>query len=172
VASLKGRLLVAALVLADPNFHRTVVLVLEHLDDDGAVGVVLNRPTDVLVHAALPDWDRVAAAPSVVFVGGPVAEGSALCLGRLPGAEAVEVVDLERDPDDVAAEQIRLFVGYAGWGPGQLEDEIEEGAWFVVDAHPDDPLSDDPEGLWTRVLRRQRGHLRLLALYPPSPSVN
>jgi len=165
-------LLVASPLLADPNFHRTVVLVLEHVEDDGAVGVVLNRPTEVLVHAALPDWDAVAAEPSVVFVGGPVAEGAAICLGRRRGAEGVEVVDLELDPDDVAAEEVRLFAGYAGWGPGQLEDEIEEGAWFVVDADPHDALSGDPEGLWARVLRRQRGRLRLFALYPPSPSVN
>ena len=169
--SLRGQLLVASPTLGDPNFSRTVVLLLEH-NDEGAVGVVLNRPSELLVGGALPAWDTFAARPSVVFVGGPVAEGTAICLGRSRGTDEVDVLDLERDPDDLAPDQVRLFAGYAGWVPGQLEAEIAEDAWFVVDAEPDDVLSDDPDGLWARVLRRQPDPLRLFALYPPSPSVN
>jgi putative transcriptional regulator len=169
--SLKGKLLVATPALLDPNFFRTVVLLLEH-GEDGAVGVVLNRPSDFELVATLPDWEDRAAAPSVVFVGGPVAEGTAICLGRVGGEDGITVVDASRDPDDLAAHEVRFFSGYAGWGAEQLEDEIDEGAWLVVDADPDDALDDEPERLWSRVLERQGGRLALLARYPDDPSTN
>jgi len=168
---LKGKLLVAAPALVDPNFFRTVVLVLEH-GEEGAVGVVLNRPSDFDLVATLPDWEEWAAAPSVVFVGGPVAEGTAICLGRVGGEDGITVVDASRDPDDLAAHEVRFFSGYAGWSAGQLEDEIDEGAWLVVEADPDDALDDEPELLWSRVLERQGGRLALLAHYPDDPSTN
>lgn len=169
--SLKGQLLVATPGLLDPNFFRTVVLLLEHTDE-GAVGVVLNRPSDFELVATLPDWETRAAAPPVVFVGGPVAEGTAICLGRVGGQDGITVVDASRDPDDLAADEVRFFSGYAGWGSGQLEDEIDEGAWIVVEADPDDALDDEPELLWSRVLERQGGDLALLARYPDDPSTN
>ena len=169
--SLKGQLLVATPALLDPNFFRTVVLLLEHTEE-GAVGVVLNRPSDFELVATLPDWEERAAAPTVVFVGGPVAEGTAICLGRVDGQDGITVVDASRDPDDLAADEVRFFSGYAGWGSGQLEDEIDEGAWLVVDADPDDALDDEPERLWSRVLERQGGDLALLAHYPDDPSTN
>jgi putative transcriptional regulator len=83
-------------------------------------------------------------------------------------------LDLERDPDDLAmgVEAIRVFAGYAGWGPGQLEREIEAGAWFIVPAEPGDVMSDDPEQLWKRVLRRQGGQLAVVATFPADPSLN
>ena len=168
---LKGKLLVATPGLLDPNFFRTVVLVLEH-GDEGAVGVVLNRPSDFDVVTTLPDWEPRAAAPPVVFVGGPVAEGTAICLGRVGGQDGITVVDASRDPDDLAADEVRFFSGYAGWSAGQLEDEIDEGAWLVVDADPDDALDDEPELLWSRVLERQGGRLALLARYPDDPTAN
>ena len=169
--SLKGQLLVATPGLLDPNFFRTVVLVLEH-GDEGAVGVVLNRPSDFDVVTTLPDWEACAAAPPVVFVGGPVAEGTAICLGRVGGHDGITVVDASRDPDDLAAHEVRFFSGYAGWSADQLEDEIAEGAWLVLDADPDDALDDEPELLWSRVLERQGGELSLLAHYPDDPSTN
>jgi putative transcriptional regulator len=169
---LKGRLLVASPALLDPNFARTVVFLLEHTAEDGAVGLVLNRPSDVAVVEALPEWGPFAADPSVVYVGGPVSEGSAICLGRARGEADIEVIDLSRHPDDQAPERVRLFAGYAGWGTGQLEQEIEERAWFVLGAADDDALSDDPEGLWERVLRRQPGRVRIFATYPPALSLN
>lgn len=180
---LKGRLLVATPSLNDPNFARTVVLSLEHADD-GAVGVVLNRPSATDLADPLPGWQRLATDPRVVFVGGPVSPDAAICLARSWPDELVEAyqpligslgtVDLSADPDDVAGAlaAIRVFVGYAGWGPGQVEDEIESGAWFVVDAHPDDALSPDPDLLWETVLRRQHGTLAMFANFPTNPSMN
>jgi putative transcriptional regulator len=168
--SLKGKLLVATPGLLDPNFFRTVVLLLEHTDE-GAVGVVLNRPSDYDLVAALPDWERRAASPSVVFVGGPVSEGTAICLGRVGAGDDIEVVDASKDPDDLAG-QVRFFSGYAGWGMQQLEDEIEEGAWLVLDAEPEDALAHEPERLWARVLERQGGDIALLARYPLDPTTN
>jgi len=190
---LKGRLLVATPNLGDPNFERTVVLVLEH-GEEGALGVVLNRPSDLDLAEPLPEWAGAAAHPSVIFIGGPVAPSAAVCLARVAasgdgpagdgaggGADGWEPIlgrvgtmDLDRDPDQVIPrlEEIRVFAGYAGWGPGQLESEIDVGGWFVVDADASDPLSPAPERLWAAVLRRQRGTLALFAAYPPDPSLN
>lgn len=169
-------------VLVDPNFDRTVVLVLEH-SPDGALGVVLNRPGDLRLDEPLPSWAGVAAPPAVVFVGGPVGAGAAIGLGVVPGAPAeregfVQVagdlgtVDLASAPLEVGVAEVRVFAGYAGWGPGQLEGEIEAGAWLVVDAAPGDALSPDPSTLWRRVLRRQPGRLWWLANVPTDASVN
>ncbi|MGH9224421.1 MAG: YqgE/AlgH family protein [Acidimicrobiales bacterium] len=180
---MKGRLLVASPSLGDPNFDGTVVLLLEH-GDEGAVGVVLNRPTGTDVADPLPGWHRLAADPPVVFVGGPVSPDAAVCLARSWPDEAVEAyeplfdslgtLDLSVDPDEVASavQGIRVFIGYAGWGAGQLEGEIGAGAWFVVDARPDDALSSEPQELWQFVLRRQRGKLAMFANFPPNPSLN
>jgi len=181
---LQGKLLVAAPRLADPNFSRTVVLVLAH-SDQGAVGLVLNRPTMTLVSSPLPEWDELASAPAVVFVGGPVSEGS-ICLaqvkpqisvpetGYLPLHGSLGTVDLEADPAFVSPciEKLRIFAGYGGWAPGQLEDEIGQEAWYVLDPVEEDAFSEDPGGLWKRVLRRQGGKLALVAAYPPDPSLN
>lgn len=180
---LKGRLLVATPNLADPNFDRTVVLVLEH-GEEGALGVVLNRPSDLDLAEPLPEWSRAAAHPPVVFIGGPVAPSAAVCLARVgaPGGAAgweqllgpVGTLDLDANPDEAIPriDGIRVFAGYAGWGPGQLEGEIASGGWFVVDADAADPLSPAPEDLWAAVLRRQKGTLALFAAYPPDPTLN
>lgn len=189
---LRGRLLVANPALPDPNFDRTVVLVLAH-EDEGALGLVLNRPTEMDVDSPLPRWEHLAADPRVVFVGGPVAPGAAICLARIPvsagvgaetGLESPEgwapvtgdlgTLDLEKDPDDlpVSVEAIRVFAGYAGWGAGQLEQEIEAGAWFVISPDPGDVMSGEPQSLWKRVLRRQGGDLAVLAAFPPDPRMN
>lgn len=181
---LQGKLLVAAPRLLDPNFARSVVLVLAH-GDQGAVGLVLNRPTLTLVSSPLPEWEELASAPPVVFVGGPVSEGS-ICLaqvkpqvpvpedGYLPLHGSLGTVDLEADPAFVSpwVEKLRIFAGYGGWAPGQLEDEIEEGAWWVLDPTDDDVFSADPGGLWKRVLRRQGGKLALVSAYPQDPRLN
>jgi putative transcriptional regulator len=180
---LKGRLLVAVPGMSDPNFDRTVVLVLEH-GDDGAVGVVLNRPSETEAGAAVPGWGGVAAPPAVVFVGGPVVPQGALALGQVsdPGAAEgwtavlgpVGLIDLGRvvegAPPDV--ERARLFAGHAGWSAGQLEGEITAGGWFVVDAEPDDAFASRPTELWRAVLARQHGRLAWFANCPPDPSTN
>jgi putative transcriptional regulator len=178
----KGRLLVATPPLVDPNFDRTVVLLLEH-GVEGSVGIVLNRPTDATVAEAVPGWEALAAAPGVLFIGGPVSTEAAIALGTAvsPAAEGwspvldeVGTVDLHRRPEDLAGtiDSVRVFAGYAGWGPGQLEAELEADAWLVVPAEPDDVLGDQPNDLWRRVLRRQGGRLAWLANAPADPSVN
>ncbi len=182
-SELKGRLLVATPALGDPNFDHTVVLVLEH-GEEGAIGVVLNRPTTTELADSLPSWHRLAAAPAVLFSGGPVGPDAAICLGRSWPDEHAEgyeplfgtlgTVDLTLDADTLASvlQAIRVFVGYAGWGEGQLEGEIEAGAWFVVDSQPDDPMSGEPEELWQNVLRRQKGPVAMFANFPPNPAMN
>jgi putative transcriptional regulator len=178
-----GRLLVAAPMLDEPTFHRTVVLVLDH-DEDGALGVVLNRVSGVPVGEAVAPWAELVSEPPVVFGGGPVEPDAIVALGRTAarvGAEQggfvdehVRLVDLTADPtlEQLDLETVRIFAGYAGWAPGQLEGEVVQDAWFVVDAEPEDVFTADPAGLWHRVLRRQRGDLALLATFPEDPSLN
>ncbi|MFD3731558.1 YqgE/AlgH family protein [Streptomyces sp. NPDC058632] len=189
VSSLTGRLLVATPALADPNFDRAVVLLLDH-DEEGSLGVVLNRPTPVGVGDILEGWADLAGEPGVVFQGGPVSLDSALGVAVVPGGTgagatatplgwrqvygAIGLVDLEAPPELLAAAlgSLRIFAGYAGWGPGQLEDELVEGAWYVVESEPGDVSSPVPERLWREVLRRQRGDLAMVATYPDDPSLN
>ncbi|MEV2255337.1 YqgE/AlgH family protein [Streptomyces sp. NPDC050147] len=192
VSSLTGRLLVATPALADPNFDRAVVLLLDH-DEEGSLGVVLNRPTPVDVAEILEGWGELAGAPGVVFQGGPVSLDSALGVAVIPGEDApaarpgrgepigwrrvhgaIGLVDLDTPPELLAPAlgSLRIFAGYAGWGPGQLEDELVEGAWYVVESEPGDVSSPDPEGLWRAVLRRQRSELAMVATYPDDPSLN
>jgi putative transcriptional regulator len=180
---LRGKLLVATPGLEDPNFFRTVVLLLEH-NTDGAVGVVLNRPSAVVMADALPTWAPHAADPAVVFVGGPVQPDSAIALGRAVGDGATQgfaalfgdvgTVDLERSPAEVEPpiERLRVFAGYAGWGPGQLESELAASGWFVLEPEPGDPWSAEPAELWRTVLRRQRGAARVFADFPLDPATN
>lgn len=179
--STAGRLLVALPVLDDPNFARTVVLVLEH-DGDGALGLVLNRPTLTTVDDVLDGWAGLVSAPTLVFGGGPVEPQAVIGLALpRPGREppqtiggVVRTIDPTADPTDLAGEvtAARLFAGYAGWAPGQLEDELAEEAWAIVDLEPDDVVAEDPAGLWRRVLARQGGPLRLLASFPSDPRLN
>jgi putative transcriptional regulator len=189
VSSLTGRLLVASPKLADPNFDRAVVLLLDH-DVEGSLGVVLNRPTPVGVLDVLEPWAPLAGAPRVIFQGGPVSLDSALGLAVVPGGTredgegdplgwrrvhgAIGLVDLEAPPELLAAElgSLRIFAGYSGWGPGQLEKELVDGAWYVVESEPGDVSSPDPDRLWRAVLRRQRGELAMVATYPDDPSLN
>ena len=160
-ASLAGRLLVASPLIGDRHFERTVVLLLAH-GDAGALGVVLNRPTVTPVVELLDAWGHLAADPGVIFRGGPVSVDSVVGLGPT-GA-----VDLHLDPSEMvdAPGSVRLFAGSAGWSVGQLEDEIDERAWWVVDAEPGDALTEDPAGLWSTVLRRQRGKTAWFANHP------
>lgn len=188
VSSLTGRLLVASPVLSDPNFDRAVVLMLDH-DAEGSLGVVLNRPTPVGVGDILGAWAELAGEPGVVFQGGPVSLDAALGVAVVPSGRgrpgrgpagwrrvhgAIGLVDLEEPPELLAGElgSLRIFAGYAGWGAGQLEAELAEGAWYVVDSEPGDVSSPDPERLWRSVLRRQRGELAMVATYPDDPSLN
>lgn len=178
---MKGRLLVATPGLVDPNFDRTVILVLDHADA-GAVGIVLNRPSELDLAEPLPTWSTLASAPTVVFVGGPVAPSAAIALGRgetdvdgwTPVFPGIGVVDVRRAPEayDGTVDEVRLFAGYAGWGPGQLDHEITSGAWFVMAPEVDDVISDAPEHLWSEVLRRAEDAGELFAQQAPQPWLN
>src|SRR5262249_35991359 len=178
-----GVLLVASPALRDPNFMRTVIYMLDH-HGEGSVGVVLNRPSEVTLLDVLPQWCNLAAQPRTLFVGGPVETNAALCLSELrPGARLdgwtavagpVGLTDLDADPDRIGVQvsQLRVFAGYAGWGAGQLADEIAEGAWLVVAGRTGDVFADHGVDLWRGVLRRQGGKLALLATYPDDPTLN
>ena len=173
--TLRGQLLVAAPILRDPNFHRTVVLVAEH-GEEGAMGLVLNRPTDTPVEAALPELAQLTGEGDPVYVGGPVSLESVIAVAELDDPDDAsellfDAVGFVQEPD-VAAVRGRVFVGYAGWSAGQLEAELEEESWLVVPAEPDDLFGDDPDGLWSAVLRRQGGPYAVLAQMPPDPSLN
>lgn len=176
--TLRGRLVVATPSLTEPNFSRTVIFMLDH-NDEGGLGVVLNRPSTVDVATALPGWDALATAPPKMFVGGPVQPEAVVALAAStmetaalqPVGGGIAVVDLRADAALVAANVVgvRLFAGYAGWGGGQLEDEIEAGGWFVIDGQPQDVFTTDPEGLWVGVLERQGG---LFTTITENPSLN
>ncbi len=178
------RLLVASPALADPEFFRTVVFLIEH-DDTGTVGVIINRPSHTPVGQILPDWQEVMSEPAVVFNGGPVQRDGALGLGRLAAATdagtglravsgGLALVDLDAEPDEVAvgAASLRVYAGHAGWGVGQLEAEIEEGSWFVITGGLDDVFARRPGTLWRAVLRRQPAPLALLSTYPVDVGLN
>ncbi|MBA2283062.1 MAG: YqgE/AlgH family protein [Acidimicrobiia bacterium] len=181
--TLKARLLVATPLLGDPSFERTVVYMLEH-GGSGALGVVLNRPTTLEVGEPLPAWRRFAGPPGVVFAGGPVSMSSVIGVARAvapmptgafePVDGLVGVLDLTRDADElaVAVGALRVFAGCAGWGPGQLEGEIQTGSWYVVDAEPSDLFDPAPDGLWRAVLARQPGRLAQVARVPADLSLN
>ena len=182
MSSLRGRLVVASPAMLDPNFHRTVVLLIEH-GEEGALGVVLNRATEMPVGEPLPLWEDHAADPAVVYVGGPVQPRGAICLGRsdppirtsgwAPVFADIGTVDLNMDPSELPeVGQVRVFAGHAGWGPLQLEDEMDEGAWVVCDARPDDVFAPDPDQLWAQVVERQGGVVPLLTRFPPDPDLN
>jgi putative transcriptional regulator len=179
--SLQGKLLIAAPTLADPNFARTVVAIANH-DDDGALGVVLNRPSDTEVAEAVPDLSELVDDGEVVHVGGPVQPAAIVVLAEFeePGDAAFLVTDsvglvsdrtgIERLAEVTARR--RIFAGYAGWGPGQLEAELEREDWIVEPARPADVFSDDPLTLWGSVLERKGGQYALVARMPLDPSVN
>jgi putative transcriptional regulator len=186
---LAGRLLVATPLLGDPNFRRAVVLIVEHEITEGTLGIVLNRPTQVSVDQVLEQWTELATEPSVVFKGGPVAPNSALALALIPGKEEplgwraldgapalarLGLLDLDAPPRLLApaVQSMRVYAGYAGWSPGQLQAEIDEGAWYIVGAEPGDVFAADPAQLWREVLHRQVGDLAFLATYPDDPGLN
>ncbi|MBF4160070.1 YqgE/AlgH family protein [Nocardioides acrostichi] len=181
-----GMLLVATAALTDPNFADTVVLLLD-VGDDGAVGVVLNRPTGVAVDDVLDGWGSVVAEPVVLFHGGPVGLEGALAVAQVPltgdaaaGAglrpisPGLALVDLDQSCEALAGRvtALRIFAGYAGWSAGQLEDEVEQGAWYVVSSRAGDLAREDTSGLARDVLRRQPGELAWVATRPVDPGLN
>ena len=182
----KGCLLAAAPLLDEPTFHRTVVYMLEH-NEDGALGLVINRPTEEDRVPGLDPWMYELSQPQVVFAGGPVQSTTLIGVATLfetgervdPDAfvrlsNGLGTVDLNQLPSEIGGglHGLRLFRGYAGWGPGQLDDELEEGAWLVVRADSADLFSAHPQALWRNVLRRTGGRTSLLADAPDDLSWN
>ncbi len=176
--SLRGSLLIATPALRDPNFHRTVVLIAEH-GEEGAMGVILNRPSGMTVADAAPDLEDLVGPEAPIFAGGPVQPSSGVVIAEVVEADEPIVGDLVLVPGlgelaDVidSTDRIRVFAGYAGWGPDQLEDEIARDDWFTEPARPADVFWDDPDSLWTAVLERKGGQFALVARMPDDPSQN
>ncbi len=175
--SLSGQLLISKPAVHADAFDGTITLLLEH-NEEGALGLILNRPSELLVEDAFPTWGPVAAMPAVVFAGGPVERNSLIALGATPDADGelvfgLHTLDLDRPADAGSPiDRVRVFAGYAGWGAGQLEGEIGNQAWGVVDGLLPDLFVDDPLDLWAIVLRRNGGELAWFAHFPDDPSLN
>ena len=178
--SLRGRLLISSGGLYDPNFRHTVVLVGEH-NADGALGVVLNRALDVTVEEALPPLSDLVPSGEPLFQGGPVLPDSPVLLAELAHPELVDIlafgsvgflvgeVSADIQPSILRA---RVFAGYAGWGAGQLEAEMDVDSWIIEPARVDDVFTDAPDLLWSRVLERKGPEYRQLSRMPYDPSMN
>ncbi len=180
MAPLRGQLLVAGPALIDPNFHRTVVLVCEH-DEEGAMGLVLNRPSPILAEQAIPELEDALGQGDRLWMGGPVQTTSVVVLAefdeagegmRVAGDVGLVLPDADLESVATAVRRARAFLGYAGWGGGQLDGELAGDDWIVADFAPEDAFTDEPEQLWSRVLERKGGSYALLATMPPDPSVN
>ncbi len=179
-----GCLLLATPALGSETFRRTVILVLDH-GPKGTVGVILNRPMQAPVASVLPRWQEWASEPGTLFTGGPVGPDQAMGLvsapehtgvpswvRRLVGSTGVIDLAAQPEPEPQSRLAVRIFLGYAGWGPEQLDQEITRGSWFVVAAEAGDVFSARPKGLWRAVLRRQAGALALVSTYPEDPELN
>lgn len=182
VESLRGKLLIASPRIVDLNFRRTVVLMAEH-GEEGAMGLVLNRASEATVGEAVPDLGWIAEVEGLVHVGGPVASTSVIVLAEFadPSRAALlldgELGFIPADADDreglaAATRRTRVFAGHSGWGPGQLEAELDEESWIVGEARREDVFTDDIEDLWASVLRRMGREYALLATMPLDPSLN
>lgn len=183
--SLRGRLLIATPMIGDGNFDRSVVAMIEH-NDGGSLGVIINQPLDHAVSEAIEGWEERLAEPAVLFDGGPVGETTLIALGLAPrpsadealtavgGIDGLVVVDLDADPVITQAHLTsqRVYAGYAGWSPGQLESEIHAGAWFVAKARASDIFSGTPSEVRESVLRRQPNGARFFTHHPDDPALN
>jgi putative transcriptional regulator len=173
--------LIAGATLPDPNFARTVVLICEHTDD-GALGLVLNRPGSLVIGETAAELTVLAGDDAVIDIGGPVQPDALLVLGEFDDAShagmlVIESVGLMGDASEIddlvdVTRRVRVFAGYAGWGPGQLDAELARDDWFVAPAGVDDIFDPDADELWRRVLERKGGHFALVARMPIDPSVN
>lgn len=177
--SLRGHLLLANGNLYDPNFRRTVVFMAEH-NEEGAMGVVLNRPSEMLVVEAVPALSEVVGADEPLYIGGPVAPTDVLVMASFEDPASPDVVAdgvgfLSGEIDDGSfadVKDVRVFAGYSGWGTGQLEFEMTEDSWITEPALAGDAFTEDPDGLWSSVLRRKGGQFTLLATMPYDPQLN
>jgi len=179
--SARGQLLIAGPGLLDPHFWRTVVLVIEH-SDDGALGLVLNRPSETSVGEAVPQLEELVDSEQQLFIGGPVQPSSVIVLCEFEDPSDAALISFDdvgvlgttstAEELSVGVREARAFVGHAGWGPGQLDSEVEHGDWILEPGRRRDAFADDPRELWTEVLTRKGGSYALLARMPPDPSLN
>ena len=181
--SLRGQLLIASPKIVDPNFRRVVVYMAEHTEE-GAMGLVLNRPADTTVAEAVPELEwLIGDGETTVWVGGPVSPGSVIVLAEFDDPSSAAMIvegDLgfvpaeidDRDAFVAAVRRVRIFAGHAGWAPGQLESELEEDSWILEPARSGDVFTAEPDALWSRVLRRKGREYVLLATMPMDPSLN
>jgi putative transcriptional regulator len=179
-SSLTGKLLLSNASLFDPNFRKTIVLVGHH-DEEGAVGVVLNRVLEVTVDEAVPPLSDLVPPGELLFLGGPVQQQAAVVVAEFTDPSRAGVIAFDHIgflPEEADHEhlegvtRVRVFAGYAGWGPGQLEAEVEEDAWIVTAAHADDVFHGEPERLWDDVVRRLGPRFEVMRLLPLDPSAN
>jgi putative transcriptional regulator len=171
-----GRLLVATPDMKDPHFSRAVILLIAYSLEDGAMGLILNRPLTVDqmdTHSPIASWMESSQSPSTIFLGGPVEPNGYICMTpdstSLSGLRSVDIESIS--PVHLDGPH-RVFRGYSGWGAGQLEDELTFKSWYVVDSQSSDRITTSPDSLWNDVLRRQSGPLRRLGLFPSDPEVN
>jgi putative transcriptional regulator len=179
--SARGQLLIAGPTLLDPNFWRTVVLVIEHTEE-GALGLVLNRPSETSVGDAVPQLEELVDLEDQLFIGGPVQPSAVIVLAEfedpddaaLLAFDDVGVLGTSSALDHPAAgvKTGRAFVGHAGWGPGQLDSELERGDWILERGRLQDAFTESPHELWSTVLTRKGGSYALVARMPPDPSAN
>ena len=177
--SARGQLLIAGPTLLDPNFFRSVVLVVEH-SEDGALGLVLNRPSETTVVEAVPQLDELVDPTGELFIGGPVQPSSVIVLAQFEDPDDAALISFDNvgvlraaiDEPVAGVRNGRAFVGHAGWGPGQLDGELERGDWFLEPARLEDAFTADPQGLWSDVLTRKGGSYALVARMPADPSMN
>jgi putative transcriptional regulator len=181
VESTRGQLLIAGPTLADPNFWRTVVLIVEH-HDEGALGLVLNRPSDMTVGDAVPHLAQLLDADAELLLGGPVQPSSVIVLAEFEDPDDAALIAFDdigilgtgEEIDDltVGVRAARAFAGHAGWGPGQLDGELERGDWILEPARRSDAFAAHPRELWGEVLTRKGGSYALIARMPANPSLN
>ena len=177
--STRGQLLIAGPTLLDPNFFRTVVLVVEH-SEDGALGLVLNRPSETTVAEAVPQLDELVDPTEELFIGGPVQPSSVIVLAQFEDPDEAALISFGNvgvlraavDEPVAGVRHGRAFIGHSGWGPGQLDGELERGDWILEPARFEDAFTDDPQALWSRVLTRKGGSYALVARMPADPSMN
>jgi putative transcriptional regulator len=177
---LTAHILISSASLYDPNFRHTVVLIGSH-DDEGAVGVILNRPTEVLVADAVPPLADLAGVDAKLFEGGPVQPTQPVLLAELRDSDRVDlpvlgsIGFLTGEIEETLRPSIlraRVYAGYSGWGAGQLEAELAADAWIVEPARAEDVFTDQPDSLWRRILERKGGEYRRIAMVPKDPRVN
>ena len=179
--SARGQLLIAGPKLEDPNFWRTVVLVVEH-SSEGALGLVLNRPSESKVSDAVPQLTELVELDDDVLLGGPVGQSAVIVLADFQNPDDAALIAFGTvgvlggegpgDAIDTDVRVARVFAGHAGWGPGQLDDELERGDWILEPARHDDAFTEEPKALWSQVLVRKGGSYALIARMPADVSLN